>query len=94
MLKRLHYLLGIVLFLSIVPLQGFTQTPDDKADKVERAHRKHVVKKAAADTKNAAGKAWSGTKRTAKKVYHAPAKAIHKAKVKHQAREKQEGETK
>ncbi|MDP4199140.1 MAG: hypothetical protein Q8922_13345 [Bacteroidota bacterium] len=94
MLKRLPYLLGIALFLSILPIRVISQTPDDKADKVERAHRKHVVKKAAADTKEATGKAWSGTKKTARKVYHAPGKAIHKAKVKHRQHEIQEGETK
>ncbi len=87
MKRTLQYLLGIVLVLSIAPLQGMSQTPDDKADKVERAHRKHVVKKAAADTK-------TGVKKAYHKVVNAPGKAIHKAKVKHAAHEKAEGETK
>lgn len=106
MFKKINYLIAIVFFLSMMPVRGMTQTtPDDKADTTERAHRKHVVKKAWSDTKSTAkkgydatakesGKVWTGTKKTAKTVYHAPGKAIHKAKVKHQVREKQEGETK
>jgi hypothetical protein len=86
MTKKLSYILGIILFLSL-PVRGFSQTADDKADKAERAHRKHVVKKAWHDTKNGVNKAYH-------KVKHAPGKAIHKAKVKHQEHEKQEGETK
>jgi len=87
MSKHLRYLVGIVLFLSLMPIRGTSQTADDKADKAERAHRKHVVKKAWRDTKN-------GVNKTYHKVKHAPGKAIHKAKVKHQEHEKREGETK
>ena len=110
MLNKLRYLIGIVLLLCLMPVRGMSQTTDDnKADKAERAHRTHVVKKAWHDTKHTAtkdynatahatGKAWRGTKRGVSKGYHAavsaPGKAIHHAKVKHQEREKQEGETK
>ncbi len=91
MSKTLHYLLGIVLFLSLVPVRGMSQTPDDnKSDKAERAHRTHVVKKAWSDTKqttakdyhataHATGTAWKATKHGVSKGYHATAKATGKA---------------
>ena len=88
MSKKLQYIIGIVLFLTLMPVYGMSQTSDDtKADKVERTHRKHVVKKAWSDTKHGVSKGYH-------KVIHAPGKAIHKAKVHHQQDEKQEGETK
>lgn len=87
MSKHLHYFIALLLILTLMPIRGMSQTPDDKADKAERAHRKHVVKKAWKDTK-------TGVNKTYHKVKHAPGKAIHKAKVKHQEHEKQEGETK
>jgi hypothetical protein len=108
--KKLRFIIGILLLVSLTPVPGISQTSDDdKADKTERTHRKHVVKKAWSDTKQttakdyhaaarATGKAWRGTKRGVSKGYHAavraPGKGIHKAEVKHQEREKQEGETK
>ncbi|MFI5202050.1 MAG: hypothetical protein ACHQNE_06660 [Candidatus Kapaibacterium sp.] len=106
MSKKLQYFIGIVLFLALMPIRGMSQTTDDtKADKVERAHRTHVVKKAwsgakrdvstgARATGHAAGKAWRGTKRGVSTAANAPGKAIHHAKVRHQADERQEGETK
>lgn len=106
MSKKLRYLIGIVLLLALMPIRGISQTSDDtKADKVERAHRTHVVKKAWSGTKrdvstgaratgHAAGKVWRGTKRGVSTAVRAPGKAIHHAKVKHQADERQEGETK
>ncbi|HZK76851.1 MAG TPA: hypothetical protein VFD13_08090 [Candidatus Kapabacteria bacterium] len=106
MSKKLHYLIGIVLLLALMPIRGMSQTTDDtRADKAERAHRTHVVKKAWSGTKHdvstgaratghVAGKAWSGTKRAVSTAVRAPGKAIHRAKVKHQADERQEGETK
>jgi len=128
MSKKLQYLIGIVLLLTVMPIRGISQTGDDtKADKVERAHRAHVVKKAWNGTKrdvktgtratahatgkawsgtkhavstgahataHEAGKVWKGTKRVTRTVVRAPGKAIHNAKVEHQEREKQEGETK
>ena len=87
MLKKLHYLIGFVLLLSLTPVPGMSQTPDDKADKTERAHRKHVVRKAWKDTKHGASKGYHT-------AIHAPGKAIRHAKADHQEREKQEGETK
>ena len=87
MSKHLQYFIGIILFLFLMPVHGISQTPDDKADKAERAHRKHVLKKAWSDTKNGVNKAYH-------KVKHAPGKALHKAKVKHEEHEKEEGETK
>ena len=88
MTKKLQYLIGVVLFLSLMPIRGTSQTSDDtKADKAERAHRTHVVKKAWRNTKNGVSTGYH-------KAIHAPGTAIHKAKVKHEAREKQEGETK
>jgi|GEM_PF-6479459 len=106
MSKKLYYLLGIVLFLALMPIRGSSQTTDDtKADKAERAHRTHVVKKTWNGTKHAVStgahatgratrKAWRGTKRVAGTAVRAPGKAIHHAKVKHEADERQEGETK
>ncbi|HWF44186.1 MAG TPA: hypothetical protein VG537_06060 [Candidatus Kapabacteria bacterium] len=105
MSKKLQYLIGMVLFLALMPTHGISQTSDDtKADKVERAHRTHVVKKAWRGTKRnvnngahatgrATKKAWRGTKRGVNTAVQAPGKAIHKAKVKHEADEKREGET-
>ena len=88
MSKKLHYLLGIALLLCLMPVSGMSQTTDDnKADKTERTHRKHVVKKAWKDTKHGVSKGYH-------KAIHAPGKAIHHAKVEHQEHEKQEGETK
>ena len=91
MSKKLFYLSGIILLLFLSPVRGNSQTPDDtKSDKVERTHRKHVIKKAWSDTKNtsakdyhaaahATGKAWRGTKRGVSKGYHATAQATGKA---------------
>jgi len=91
MSKKLLFLSGIVLFLFLSPVHGNSQTRDDTAsDKVERTHRKHVVKQAVADTKNTASKdyhaaatatkkAWSGTKRGVSKGYHAADTAVRKA---------------
>jgi hypothetical protein len=88
MSKKLQYLIGIILFLTLMPVHGMSQTSDDaKADKLERAHRKHVVKKTWRDTKHGVSKGYHT-------VIHAPGKAIHKAKVKHEEHERQEGETK
>ena len=87
MSKKLRYIFGILLLVAFTPIRGITQTPDDKADKAERAHRKHVVKHAVNKTRNGINKAYH-------KVKHAPGNAIRKAKAKHAADEKQEGETK
>ena len=87
MLNKLRYLIGFLLLVSLAPSRGFSQTADDAADKAERAHRKHVVKHAVAKTK-------SGVKHTYHKAAHAVMKPIDKAKAKHRADEKSEGETK
>jgi hypothetical protein len=86
MRNTLRYLIGLALVVFLMPVRGTSQTPDDKADKVERAHRRHVVKKAAADTKN-------GVKKGYHKVAHAVMSPIDKAKAHHKADEKSEGET-
>ena len=74
MTKKLQYIIGIILLLAFIPLRAMSQTTDDaKADKAERAHRTHVVKKAWRGTKHdvttganttahVATKAWRGTK--------------------------------
>ena len=84
MIKKLEYILGILLFLSLVPIAGMSQTtPDDKADKAERTHRKHVVRHTVGAT---AGR----IKNAGSKAYHAPANAVRKAKAHHAADEKAE----
>jgi len=85
--KKLRYIIGILLLVFLTPVAGMSQTPDDRADKTERAHRKHVVKKAWRDTKHGVSKGYH-------KAIHAPGKAIRHAKADHREREKQEGETK
>jgi hypothetical protein len=55
---------------------------------------KHAVSTGAHATAHATGKAWNGTKRVTRTAVRAPGRAIHHAKVKHQADERQEGETK
>ncbi len=91
MAKKLQYLIGIALFLSLMPTRGMSQTSDDtKADNVERAHRTHVVKKAWNGTKrnvstgaNATAhvttKAWHGTKHAVSKGANATGHATAKA---------------
>ena len=87
MLNKLRYLIGLLLLVSLAPMRAFSQSSDDAADKAERAHRKHVVKHAVYKTK-------SGVKRTYHRAAHAVMKPIDKAKAKHGADEKREGETK
>jgi hypothetical protein len=94
MSNKLHYFIGIVLFLSLTPIRGMSQTTDDQtagAAKVENTQTKHVVKKQTnSSTKQAVGdayhatahatkKAWNGTKRATAKGYHATAHATKKA---------------
>ena len=90
MLKKLHYLLGIVLFLSLMPVRGMSQTDDGNTVKTPPAQHTHVVKKAWTGTKQAvskgahatakaSGKAWRGTKRAVSTGAHATAKATGKA---------------
>ena len=93
MSNKLRYLIGIVLFLSLMPVRSMSQTTDDQtvgAAKVENTQTKHVVKKRAASstkqavskdyhaTTRATGKAWAGTKRATASGYHATARATAK----------------
>ena len=96
--RKLGYLVGLALLLSVTPIRAISQTDDAAADRAERAKRKAAVNKAADDTKHTVKKGWHSTKRGVRKAYHATSKAvmkpINKAKAKHQAHEKAEGETK
>jgi hypothetical protein len=88
MLKTFKHLFGFLLLLTIIPLQGRGQTTaDDKADKVERAHRKAVVRHTVRKTR-------TGVKKGYHKVAHAVMSPIDKAKARHAADEKSEGEPK
>ena len=90
MSKKLRYLIGVVLLLTLMPIRSISQTSGDaKADKVERAHRTHVVKKAwngtkrdvstaAKATAHATKKVWHGTKRDVKTAANATAHATTK----------------
>jgi hypothetical protein len=93
MSNKLHTLIGIVLFLSLISIRGMSQTGDQTtgAAKVENTQTTHVVKKSTSSkasnsvkkgyhaTTRAAGKAWKGTKTTVAKGYHATAHATGKA---------------
>jgi len=94
MLNKLHYLIGIVLLLSFMPVRGISQTNNDQptgAAKVENTQTKHVVKKSAVSstkqavsngakaTARATSKAWRGTKRGVTKGANATAHATGKA---------------
>jgi hypothetical protein len=89
MISMFRTLICVALIASFMPVLAPTlgHAQDDKKDSTERAHRKAVVKKDWNKTKNGVNNAYH-------KAKHAPGKAVHKLKKKHQEHEAKEGETK
>ncbi len=90
MSNKLHTLIGIVLFLSFMPIRGVSQTDEGNTVQTPPAHHAHVVKKAWNGTKqavstgahataHATGKAWHATKQGVSTAAHATAHATGKA---------------
>ena len=89
MSKNFYYLLGIILFFSMMPIRGMSQTHDGDTTNAPAQHT-HVVKKAWNGTKQAVStgthatahatkKAWHGTKKAVSTGAHATAQATKKA---------------
>jgi hypothetical protein len=94
MSNKLRYLIGIVLFISMMPVRGISQNSGDQtvgAAKVENTQTKHVVKKSVTSgpshavtkgyhaTTRATAKAWRGTKHAVAKGANTTAHATGKA---------------